>query len=153
MSKEELIYLKDLLKKLKKAKETLEYSYNICKKIKIEKILAKDEEDRFEALTSKFARLSDLILKKIIKTIDILDLEDPPQTMRDAISRAEKKGLIFSELEFIEIRKIRNEIAHDYVSGETEIVDIYNYVLKNTPYLFDAFDRILKYTEKYMNNS
>lgn len=153
MSAEELRYLKDLLKKLKKAKETLEYSYNICKKIKIEKTLAKDEEDRFEALTSKFARLSDLILKKIIKTIDILDLEDPPQTMRDAISRAEKKGLIFSELEFIEIRKMRNEIAHDYVSDETEIIDIYNHVLKNTPYLFDAFDRILKYTEKYMNNS
>lgn len=77
-------------------------------------------------MSSKFARLTDLILKQAVKTIDIMDLEDAPETMRDAINRAEKKGLISSALKFIEIRKMRNKIAHEYVD-EDDLFAIYRF--------------------------
>ena len=151
MSINEINYLNELLQKLDKAKNTLNYSYSICDKIGVKDSYNEDEEDRFEALTSKFARLSDLILKKAVKTIDLLDLDEAPATMRDAISRAEKKGLIAEEFKFVEIRKKRNEIAHEYISSDDDIYEIYKYVLLNTKFLFEAVDRIINYSQKYLN--
>jgi hypothetical protein len=151
MSDIEKKYLIELLTKLKLAKNTLEYSYNICKNIGEKDLYCQEEADRFESLTSKFARLSDLILKKAIKTIDILDLDEPPETMRDAIARAEKKALIAEEFKFIEIRKKRNEIAHEYIANEEDIINIYKYVLNNCKYLFDSVDKIEIYTQKFID--
>ncbi len=151
MSITEINYLNELLQKLNKAKKTLNYSYAICNKIGVKDAYNDEEEDRFEAFTSKFARLSDLILKKAVKTIDLLDLDEPSSTMRDVISRAEKKGLIAEEFKFVEIRKKRNEIAHEYIISDEEIYDIYKYVLENTKFLFDAVDRIINYSQKYLN--
>jgi len=91
MSELEKNYLIELLFQLKRTKKTLEYSYEVCKKFGEKDFYTQEEEDRFEAFTSKFARLSDLILKKAIKTINILDLDEPAKTMRDAIAIAEKK--------------------------------------------------------------
>jgi len=149
MSEKELKFLSELLVKLDKANETLEYSFRICEKIGGKNAYTPDEEDRFEALTAKFARLSDLILKKVIRTIDKLDIDDPATTMRDTISRAEKKGLISGEMKFIEIRKRRNEIAHEYAGTDKDFIEIYKYVLENSHYLFDSVNRIKKYCEKY----
>ena len=152
MNKEEFEYLEQLVENLKRAESTLTFSYGICKKIGNKDEYTEDEQDRFESMSSKFARLTDLILKQAVKTIDILDLEDPPETMRDAINRAEKKGLISSASTFIKIRKMRNKIAHEYVEYE-DLLSIYKFVLANTPVLFDAVGRIEKYCKKYDSNS
>jgi uncharacterized protein YutE (UPF0331/DUF86 family) len=148
---EDLKYLEQLRDNLRRAKSTLNYSYNICKKIGVKEGYSEDEQDRLESLSSKFARLTDLILKQAVKTIDILDLEDPPETLRDAINRAEKKGLVSSALKFIEIRKMRNKIAHEYVD-EDDLFAIYKFVLENVPQLFDAVQRIETYCKKFNDN-
>lgn len=148
---EERKYLKQLLSSLRRAKSTLNYSYNICRKIGIKEDYTEDEEDRYESMSSKFARLTDLVLKQAVKTIDILDLEDPPETMRDAINRAEKKGLVSSALKFIEIRKMRNKIAHEYVDKD-DLFAIYTFVLENAPLLFDSVQRIESYCKKFDSN-
>jgi hypothetical protein len=148
MSTEEIQYLEHLINNLLRAKETLNYSYNICKKIGIKNEYNEEEKDRLESLSSKFARLTDLILKQVIKTIVKLDLEDPPETMRDTINLAEKKGLISAALKFIEIRKVRNKIAHEYVE-EDDLLSIYQFILVETPLLFDSIDRIEAYCKKF----
>jgi uncharacterized protein with HEPN domain len=141
-------YLQGLVTQLIRAKDTLNYSYKICYKIGKKETYSEDEKDRFESLTSKFARLSDLIIKKIIKTIDILDLDDPAETIRDVVNRAEKKNLINSAIEYIEIRKIRNEIAHEYFKNENDIMEINQFVLKKVPVLMSTVDKILKYCQE-----
>lgn len=149
MGKEELDYLAEVVARLESARRTLEYSYSKCSAIGIKKEYNAEEQDRFEALTAKFARLSDLILKQAIKLIDILDLEEPPETIRDAINRAEKKGLISSSVKFVEIRKLRNKIAHEYAESDRDIVDIYTEVLGKAPLLFDSVERIILYCSKF----
>ncbi len=149
MVNEELIYLQELLGRLQKAAGTLNYSYTICEAIGIKEAYEAEEQDRFESLTAKFARLSDLIIKQAIKLIDILDLDEPPETVRDSINRAEKKGLIESGIRFVEIRKLRNRIAHEYAESDEDIVEIYMEVLRSTPLLFDSVNRILGYCRKY----
>lgn len=147
--REENAYLQELLKALEKAGSALEYSHSVCREIGIKADYDQEEQDRFEALASKFGRLSDMILKKAIKTIDILDLDEPPETMRDAIARAEKKGLIQSEKAFIRIRRLRNDIAHEYLMEEKELAEMYAGLLELAPLLFDGVERITDYAKRY----
>ncbi len=145
---EEIEYLDHVLEKLHRAKDTLNYSFGICKQVGVKDSYEEEEMDRLESLSSKFARLSDLILKQVFKTIDMLDLEEPAGAMRDIINRAEKKGFISSALEFVKIKKMRNRISHEYVEPE-DLLDIYKFVLEYTPLLFDAVERIDIYCRKF----
>lgn len=147
---EELDYLRELLEKLEKAKATLAYSFDICSSIGIKSIYDAEEQDRFESFTAKFARLSDLIIKQAIKLMDALDLDEPSQTVRDAINRAEKKGLIRSSSQFVEIRKLRNLIAHEYAASDEDISSIYASTLRCSPLLFDSVNRIVSYAGKFI---
>jgi len=83
------------LDNLAKAKDALQYSFQKCQKIKLHEGLSYEELEGFEALTSRFARLSDIIIQKILRLLDFIDLEDVG-TVRDRINRAEKKGVILS---------------------------------------------------------
>jgi uncharacterized protein with HEPN domain len=67
--------------------------------------------------------------------------------VRDRINRAEKKELISSAEEFVDIRELRNHIAHEYDSTTmfTLFTDVKNYC----PVLFNAVERIHSYTQKY----
>lgn len=152
MVNEEIVYLEELLGRLQKAVETLNYSYIKCEAIGIKGTYNAEEQDRFESLTAKFARLSDLIFKQAIKLIDIIDLDEPPETVRDSINRAEKKGLIESGMRFVEIRKLRNRIAHEYAESEEDIAEIYRETLQSTPLLFDSVSRIMGYCRRHNYN-
>jgi len=138
--------LKQLLKDLERAQDVLRYSYEKCRGIKISDGLSYEEMETFEALTSRFARLSDIITQKVIRAFDILDLDDDG-TVRDRINRAEKKGIITRADDFIDIRILRNEIAHEY---KTEaIYSIFSKVLELTPILIASVDGITLYAQKY----
>ncbi|GFO55597.1 hypothetical protein GMSM_26040 [Geomonas sp. Red276] len=152
MSEDELNYLADLLAKLRRASDTLRYSYEICRRIGVKAVYDEEERDRFESLTSKFARLSDLIVKQAIKIIDLLDLESAPESVRDAINRAEKKGLIASAVTFVEIRKLRNRISHEYVEPDGGIDEIYRAAVAMVPDLFDCVERVHRYSERYFRS-
>lgn len=152
MVKEEINYLEEILERLQKAAETLKFSYEKCKTIGVKDSYDAEEQDRFESLTAKFARLADLIIKQAIKLIDIIDLEEPPETIRDTINRAEKKGLIGSSVRFVEIRKLRNRIAHEYAESDDDISGIYKEVLELTPLLFDSVNRIKVYSMKHIDS-
>jgi len=117
----------------------LRHSYDKCFRIGVRPDLNIDQLESFEALTARFARLSDLVVQKVLRTISVLDLEDIG-TVRDRINRAEKKGFIESAEDFVQIRMLRNEIAHEYKS-ET-IFDIFERALALTPALLDALKRI-----------
>ena len=137
--------LKQELRDLEKARDVLRYSYEKCQAIELMDGLSYDEQESFEALTGRFARLSDLIIQKIFRLLDILDLEEEG-TIRDRINRAEKKGAIHSADDFIEIRILRNEIAHEYKS-ET-IYAIFEKVLEYTPKLLESVETITAYARK-----
>ncbi|MCK4799052.1 MAG: hypothetical protein KAT05_16885 [Spirochaetes bacterium] len=142
--------LKEQLISLEKAKDILEYSYKRCNKIEIKEGYSYEEMDKFESLTSRFARLSDIFIQKILRIIEIIDLE-PQETVRDRINKAEKKGLIESAEKFKEIRILRNSIAHEYIMEA--LLDIFKNVLEYTPILFDSVDRVKQYCIRYKKNN
>jgi uncharacterized protein YutE (UPF0331/DUF86 family) len=144
--KQELIWMQN-------AAEILDYSYQTCVVIGGKDNLGGEDKfslaelDHFEALTSRFARLSDIVLQKILRLIDEIDLETQG-TVRDRINRAEKKQLIASAEIFVQIRLLRNSIAHEY--QPVVIADIFQRVLQFTPELLNAVERIKNYCGKYI---
>uniref|UniRef100_C6E0M4 DUF86 domain-containing protein n=1 Tax=Geobacter sp. (strain M21) TaxID=443144 RepID=C6E0M4_GEOSM len=140
------LILQKELKLLADATEVLAYSYNKCSRIGIKSCYEPEELESFESFTGRFARLSDILVQKVFRLIDELDL-DTQGTIRDRINRAEKKELIGSSDTFVEIRMIRNDIAHEYVPEA--IQEIFVKVLGLTPALLDAVERVKRYCHKY----
>ena len=134
------------LKLLNDARDILLYSFNKCTAIGIKESYEPEELESFESFTGRFARLSDILIQKIFRLVDELDL-DTQGTIRDRINRAEKKELIVSSDVFVEIRMVRNDIAHEYLPEA--IHDIFEKVLILTPHLLDGVARTITYCQKY----
>jgi hypothetical protein len=134
------------LKVLEDARNVLVYSFDKCKAIGIKETYEPEELESFESYTGRFARLSDILIQKIFRLVDELDL-DAQGTIRDRINRAEKKELIASSDVFIEIRMVRNDIAHEYLPEA--IRDIFGKVLILTPDLLNGVERTITYCKKY----
>jgi uncharacterized protein YutE (UPF0331/DUF86 family) len=145
MTRDEKQLLQEELHILENAITMLKYSYGECTKIGIEKEYTFEELDRFEALTSRFARTSDIVIQKIFRLIDIIELERPGSVI-DRINRAEKREIINSAEVFKDIRRLRNDIAHEYIPSAIE--EIFKKVLRLTPHLIDSVER----TQQYCRN-
>lgn len=73
-----------------------------------------EEMEAFDSLTSKFSRTSDIFLQKIIRTLWEL-LHEDRMPLIDMLNKAEKLDIILSADALLEIRDIRNQIAHEYI--------------------------------------
>ena len=137
--------LKDEMAAMDSAASVLNDSYQRCKKLVIKSEYSVDESEKFEALTSRFARLSDILLQKVLRSLFIVELEEEG-SVRDRINKAEKKGLIDDARKFISLRELRNEIAHDY--RLKDIIDLYEKVLIKVPELLDVVQKLHQYVIK-----
>jgi len=129
-----------------KAAEALDYAFQKCKRLQITPPFNWETQETVESLTARFARLSDIIVQKLLKTIEKVD-QDTPGTVRDRILAAEKKELITSAETFLEIRTLRNTLTHDYMGDELE--SIYQEVMKFTPVLLETLPLINQYIKRY----
>ncbi|MGH2575957.1 MAG: hypothetical protein ACRDFC_09695 [Ignavibacteria bacterium] len=146
MMKEQIELLNYELALLNKATEILKYSFEKCKNLEGKKEFSLNELDNLESLTSRFARLSDLLIQKIFRLIDGIELEDSG-TIRDRINRAEKRNIIDSADILTEIRILRNNIAHEYLPEA--ITEIYKNVIKYTPNLLKFCEATISFCKKY----
>ena len=141
-----VLLLKESLTRLTNAERWLKRSYRICRDIDFTEEFGEDDYDALETLTSRFARVSDMILQKMFRSIDRLELEDGG-TLLDALNRAEKRGLVESVDQFRLMRELRNEIAHEYSLDELQ--ELFTSVLEYTPMLFTTIDHIRVYCQRY----
>ncbi|MEO6694888.1 MAG: hypothetical protein ABIY50_01500 [Ignavibacteria bacterium] len=137
--------LEEDLEKIKLMNASLSKSLRVCKSINTKGSFAEKEFEKMDVLTSRFSRLSDFIMQKILRTIDKINLEDEG-TMRDRLNRAEKNNLISSAEEFAVIRKLRNDISHEYIPES--MIEIFRNVILYSPLLNDSCKKIIKYSKK-----
>jgi hypothetical protein len=139
------LLLREEIELMSKAENVLTYSYLRCRNFANKEKYSDEEEVELEALTSRFSRLSDMLVQKIWQSIFILELETFG-TVKDKINRAEKFGLLEDAKVFEEIRILRNKIAHEY--APSRMPKLYHQVLKYLPSLFDAVKRTRDYVVK-----
>ena len=142
--------LRESLETLSESLRWLNRSFSICTKIGIKGEYSEEEFDAFETFTSRFARTVDILLQKVLRGIDRVELEDQGALL-DVLNRAHKRGLIDSVEEIRLIRELRNDIVHEYTSWKLE--DLFGDVMSDVPKLLDLAERIDRYCRKKMEYS
>jgi len=103
--------------------------------------LLQEELERLESLTSRFARLADLLIQRIFRLIDEIELTGSG-TILDRIYRAEKRGWA-NAADLIKIRELRSLIAHEYATEK--MLEIYAAVAAMSPALLAAVPKVTAY--------
>lgn len=146
-------YFKNLaidLQILDKSLYWLRRSYVICTEIGVKSAYSDEECDAIETLTSRYARTSDIIIQKVFRSIDKVELEDSG-TMIDVINRAHKRGLFDSVDEIRRIKDLRNKIAHEYAREDIE--SVYAEVINFMPQTFAIAARTASYCSRYLERA
>lgn len=106
--------------------------------------------ESIEAFTSRFARAVDLLVNKVLRGLDRVELK-PPGTLLDTVNRAEQRGFIARASELREMKDVRNMIAHDYAGAKA--AEIFAYCREQKP-LFDAVcDRVVAHVRQVLSST
>ncbi|MGQ9818492.1 MAG: hypothetical protein ACUVQ1_00995 [Candidatus Kapaibacteriales bacterium] len=144
-------YAFDLIEMLEKCLNRLKYSYSKSRSINLEKNDFEDPElEILEALCSRFARLSDMLIQKAFRFIDIYELADPDISVLDRINNAERRNLIRSAGEFKYIRQLRNEVAHNYSSDA--FAELFKEIMAYIPILINGTEKTIEFLKKEIIN-
>ena len=81
-----------------------------AQKIETDPILA----ERLDAFVSRFGRLQDTVGDKLLPTL-LSALAETPGPAIDNLDKAEKFGLIESADVWMEMRRLRNQMVHEYI--------------------------------------
>jgi hypothetical protein len=138
--------LKNELSRYEKSIIVLSESYDKCLPFISYKTFSREELEAIDALTSRFARASDILIQKIFGLIDALELEERGSTL-DRINRSEKRGIISSAAIFREIRQLRNLISHEYT--EEEFPELFHKILQTCPHLIKAKETVENYSKQF----
>lgn len=141
MTQEKLELLEEELLGLQLAAGHLDYSMERCRSLVGQDGLPPDQLERLESLTSRFARLSDLLIQRIFRLIDEIELVGNGSIL-DRIYRAEKRGW-GDATDLIRIRELRNLIAHEYATEK--MAEIYATVMAISPALLATVPRVVAY--------
>lgn len=144
---ENIEILKEILEELKQAKLWLTHSFTLCRDLKISLSMDINDFDKLEALTSRFARLTDLIVNKAFRTIDSIELEYGGSLI-DVVNRAAKRGIVDSVEKVREFKDLRNEISHEY--ARRDLNRIFEKVVQLTPQLLILTDKTESYSLKWL---
>lgn len=131
---------------LQSALKWLERSYQQCSNINLTENFTDSDFDKLGNLTSRFARVTDLLINKMYRAIDVVELKQPGSLI-DTINNAEKKQLIDSVQQARTLKDIRNEIAHEYILEDQKT--LFNEVLTETQQLLMLSKKAITYSEQY----
>ena len=106
-----------------------------------------EEFDKLENLTSRYARTTDMLVNKVLRSIDTVELEDIG-TIIDIMNRAEKRGIVSSAELLHTIKDLRNNIVHEYKIAE--ITRFFADVQKYTPLLLGIIQNVNVYCTRYL---
>ncbi len=139
--------LKETVALFSDALRWLRRSYGICQVIDVKASCAEEEYDALETLTSRYARVTDMMINKVFRSIDTVEFLSGG-TLLDVVNRADKRGIITSVDHLRELKDLRNQIAHEY-AGE-ELLAIFQDVLIQAPSLLSIAETVLAYCDKLL---
>jgi len=140
--------LRENINVLNLSADWVRHSYEQTEAIEIKSKYAVEEFDKLENLTSRYARTTDMLVNKVLRSIDTVESEDTG-TIIDTMNRAEKRGIISSAELLHTIKDLRNNIVHEYEIAE--ITRFFADVKKCTPLLLDIIKNVNVYCEKYLD--
>lgn len=90
------------------------FTLESARQIEIDPILA----ERLDAFVSRFGRLQDMVGDKLLPTL-LAAMAEKTGPAIDNLDKAEKFGLIQSADEWMVMRRLRNQMVHEYIEDLT----------------------------------
>ena len=146
MNEVHLEVLKENIYKLNLSAELVRWSYERTKNIVLNNNYSPDEFEKLEVLASRYARTTDMLVNKVLRSIDTLESEDIG-TIIDIMNRAEKRKIVESAQLLHTIKDLRNSIVHEYQIDE--IIKFFKDIIKFSPVLLDIIKNVNDYCVKY----
>lgn len=108
-----------------------------------------DENVSFiDQMIFRFSKLQDTMGDKVFPSILMLSGEEiKNKTFIDRLNRLEELGLVRKD-EWMQLRKDRNEIAHEYSFNQDEVVDSINLIYSLVGKIIDIYDGMYRYSLK-----
>jgi len=139
--------LRENINTLNLSADWVRYSYEQTINIEQKTEYEIEEFNKLENLTSRYARTTDMLVNKVLRSIDTVESEDIG-TIIDIMNRAEKRGIVSSAELLHTIKDLRNNIVHEYKI--TEITRFFADVKKYTPLLLDLIQEVNVYCTRYL---
>lgn len=99
--------------------------------------------ERLEAFIGRFGRLQHMLGDKFLPAL-LTALAEPKASALENLDRAEKLGLIDSTNKWLEIRKLRNQMVHEYIDDLEVLRDALNAGHDFVSTLLATTDRLIK---------
>jgi uncharacterized protein with HEPN domain len=116
----------------------LQYSVNAIDQFGIKSEYTENEYEAFESLTARFARATDILTQKVLKTFFQI-IQENFHTFLDVADLAEKFEIVEKAETLIVLRDLRNQIAHEY--EEEELNRLFGEIVNNTPELIRIIEK------------
>jgi hypothetical protein len=108
--------------------------------------------ERIEAFVGRFGRLQDTLGDKMLPNL-LTVLGERPASMIDNLDRAERLGWIASADAWLELRKRRNQMVHEYIEDPGTLSDALNAGHSAIPVLLNAAEHMLAELDRYFARS
>lgn len=106
-----------------------------------------DLAERVEAFVGRFGRLQDTVGDKLLPVL-LTALGETPAAAIDNLDRAERLGLIGSADEWMSMRKLRNQMVHEYVEDPALLADALQTGHDFVPILVGAANGLMEEIER-----
>lgn len=106
-----------------------------------------DEAERVDAFVSRFGRLQDTLGDKLLP-VYLEALGEKAGAVIDNLDRAERLGLIPSADDWFAMRKLRNQMVHEYIEDPIILASALQTGHEFVPTLLQVADRLVAALEK-----
>ena len=142
--------LKKYFSEAKKHIELINEALEVLKdKLPIKNYKELDSLEKFalNALIFRFSKLQDLLGSKIFRNyLEFSGYDTSEKSFFDILKEIEKEGIVDID-SWDELRKFRNQIAHEYPEAEDEVIESINLFVQKSKELIDISQRL---EEKYL---
>ena len=110
-------------------------------------ILNKIESSFVDQLNFRFSKLQDTMGESLFKSILIMSEEEVKKmTFLDILNRLEELEII-NKNDWLKLREVRNEIAHEYSFNQEEVVDNINLIYTKSNELINTCNNVCKFIQ------
>ncbi|AOU98658.1 hypothetical protein BI364_12430 [Acidihalobacter yilgarnensis] len=106
--------------------------------------------DRLESFGAKFARMQDTVVDKLIPTLLRVAGEGVLAAI-DNLGRMERLGLVESADDWIEMRRLRNRLVHEYIEHPADLAQALGRACRFTYVMHDDWLRIRQYAAEHLH--
>jgi hypothetical protein len=108
--------------------------------------IREEEKETLEAMTARYSRALDFFLQKLLRTIDQVELSDEGSLL-DRVNRFKKREVLQDEVDWADLKNLRNQIAHEYIIDKAD--KVVRDALQWEPILIQAFNNAKTYCKKF----